>query len=95
MFSPASTPAATRYSRDPDNDINFFGTNIGLVQDYSSESGTDANGSDDEEEGENGADRDAAYVFTLEQENESLKQINLNLREVCEPLLCVPLLLST
>ena len=85
MFSPAATPASTRHSRDPDNDINFFGTNIGLVQDYSSESATDAIASDEEEE-ENGAVRDAAYVFSLEQENDSLKQINLNLREVCKPL---------
>ena len=82
MFSPASTPAAIRHSRDPDSEINFFGTNIGLVQDYSSEAPTDANGSEDEEE-DNGTARDAAYVFSLEQENESLKQINLNLQEVC------------
>ncbi|CAL5227594.1 g10594 [Coccomyxa viridis] len=81
VFSPASTPASTRHNRDPDNDINFFGTNIGLVQDYSSESATDAAGSDEEEEEEAGAVRDAAYVFSLEQENDSLKQINLDLRE--------------
>ena len=85
MFSPASTPASTRHNRDPDNDINFFGTNIGLVQDYSSsESATDGVGSDEEEEEETGAVRDAAYVFSLEQENDSLKQINLDLREVCQ-----------
>ena len=87
MFSPASTPASIRHNHDPDNDINFFGTNIGLVQDFSSESAT---GSDEEEEEESGAVRDAAYVFSLEQENDSLKQINLDLREVCQLLLsCV------
>ena len=79
MFSPASTPASIRYSRDPDNEIDFFGTNMGLVEDYSSESATSA--SDDDEE-DSQATMGPAYVMSLEQQNESLKQENLNLREV-------------
>lgn len=79
MFSPAATPASIRYSRDPDNEIDFFGTNMGLVEDYSSESATSA--SDDEEEDSRAA-AGPAYVMSLEQQNESLKQENLNLREV-------------
>ena len=82
MFSPTSTPASTRGNRDPDNDINFFGTNFGLVQDYPSESATDANASDSDEEDDNGGAKDTAYTMSLEQKVESLTQINLNLQEV-------------
>lgn len=45
---------STHDNRGPDSDINFFGTNIGLVQEYSSDSATDAIGSESEDE-ENGA----------------------------------------
>ena len=56
------------------------------MQNYPSDSATEAGGSDSEDEGAAAAvvveDRSAAYVMSLEQENESLKQINLNLQEV-------------
>jgi hypothetical protein len=81
IFSPSSTPASTRSNRDPDNDINFFGTNFGLVQDYPSESATDANASDSDEEEDNGGAKDTAYTMSLEQKVESLTQVNLNLQE--------------
>lgn len=85
-FSPTSTPASTRDGGHPDDDLDFFSTNIGIVQNYPSDSATEAGGSDSEDEGVAAAvvveDRSAAYVMSLEQENESLKQINLNLQEV-------------
>ncbi|CAK0753033.1 hypothetical protein CVIRNUC_002190 [Coccomyxa viridis] len=84
-FSPTSTPASTRDGGHPDDDLDFFSTNIGIVQNYPSDSATEAGGSDSEDEGVAAAvvveDRSAAYVMSLEQENESLKQINLNLQE--------------
>ena len=57
------------------------------MQNYASDSASEAGGSDSEDEGVAAAvvveeDTSAAYVMSLEQENESLKQINLNLQEV-------------
>ena len=67
-----------------DDDIEFYGTIIGIVEDYHSESATEAGGSESEDESAPTAveDTSAAYVMSLEQENESLKQINLNLQDV-------------
>ena len=55
------------------------------MEDYPSESATEAGGSESEDENAAAAveeDTSVAYVMSLEQENESLKQINLNLQEV-------------
>ena len=56
------------------------------MQNYPSDSATEAGGSDSEDEGAAAAvvvgDTSAAHIMSLEQENESLKQINLNLQEV-------------
>ena len=53
---------------------------------YPSDSATEAGGSESEDEGAAVAvvqeDNSAARVMSLEQENESLRQINLNLKEV-------------